>query len=68
METSSAWKKYDAAEEERLEDLAGRYRAFISECKTERECVARAVAVVEEKGYLPLEDAIAEGRALQPGD
>ncbi len=68
METSSAWKKYDAAEEERLEDLAGRYRAFISECKTERECVARAVADAEEKGYLPLEDAIAEGRALQPGD
>lgn len=68
METSSAWMKYDASDEERLEELAARYRRFISECKTERECVSRAIADAQAKGYVSLADMVAEGRALRPGD
>ncbi len=68
METSSAWMKYDASDEERLEELASRYRGFISECKTERECVSRAIAAAQQKGYVPLSDVVAAGRALRPGD
>lgn len=68
METSSAWMKYDASDEERLEELAARYRGFISECKTERECVSRAISDAQAKGYVPLEGMVAAGRALRPGD
>lgn len=68
METCSAWMKYDASDEERLEDLASKYRRFISECKTERECVSRAIADAEAKGYVPLEDMVAAEGTLRPGD
>lgn len=68
METASAWKKYDEAQLKKLDDLAGRYRAFISDCKTERECVARAIAEAEAKGYKPLADALAESQTLRAGD
>ena len=67
METCSAWMKYDASDEERLEDLASKYRRFISECKTERECVSRAIADAEAKGYVSLEDMVAAEGTLRPG-
>lgn len=68
METSSAWTKYDASDEEKLDRLAASYRDFISACKTERECTSRAIADAEAKGYVPLADVVAEGRAIRSGD
>lgn len=68
MERETAWKKYDAADKEQLERLAACYISFISENKTERECASSAIELAEAAGYLPLEEAVAEGRALKPGD
>lgn len=68
MERETAWKKYGPDDKERLERLAEGYISFISENKTERECAAAAIKRAEEAGYLPLERAVAEGRALKPGD
>lgn len=68
MERETAWKKYDAADKERLERLAAGYISFISENKTERECASSAIELAEAAGYLPLDEAVAEGRALKPGD
>ncbi len=67
MERQSAWKKYTAEQLEELEDLAGRYRTFISENKTERECVRSSVALAEAAGYKNLDDAIASGKKLKAG-
>ena len=68
MEREVAWKKYDEASLDELEALAVDYIDFISENKTERECAASAVALAEEHGYLPLDQAVREGRALKAGD
>lgn len=68
MERDVAWKKYDDADLEALEHLAAEYVDFISDNKTERECATTAIALAEEHGYLSLDDAVREGRALKAGD
>ena len=68
MERESAWKRYDEDQLAELEQLAGGYIDFISENKTERACAAAAIRSAEAAGYLSLEGAIREGRALKPGD
>ena len=67
MERPNAWKKYGDADVAELERLCADYRAFISANKTERECVAAGVKLAEAAGYVSLEAAVAEGRALTPG-
>ena len=68
MERANAWKKYTEQQGEELEGLAARYRGFISNNKTERECVASAVKLAEAAGYTNLEDRIAAGTPLAAGD
>lgn len=68
MEREVAWKKYDEADLESLEQLAAEYIEFISNNKTERECAATAVSQAEEHGYRSLDEAVREGRALKAGD
>ena len=64
MERESAWKKYAEADREAVEALAADYIDFISDNKTERECVAASIALAEAAGYRPLAEAVAEGRDL----
>ena len=52
MEHETAWKKYDEADLEALEQLSAEYIDFISENKTERECATTAVRLAEEHGYV----------------
>lgn len=68
MERESAWKKYTEADLVRVEELAAEYKQWISANKTERECCADAVRQAEAAGYVPLAEAVREGRALKPGD
>ena len=68
MEHETAWKKYDEADLEALEQLAAEYIEFISDNKTERECAATAIALAEERGYRSLDEAVHDGRALKAGD
>ena len=68
MEHDVAWKKYDEADLEALEQLTAEYIDFISDNKTERECAAAAIALAEERGYRQLDEAVREGRALRAGD
>lgn len=68
MEREVAWKKYDEADLDSLEQLAAEYIEFISNNKTERECAATAVSQAEEHGYRSLDEAVREGRALKAGD
>ena len=68
MERPNAWKGYTADQLDRLHYLCEGYKAFISENKTERECVAAAVSLAEEAGYVSLADRIASGEPLKAGD
>ncbi|MBM6776069.1 aminopeptidase [Collinsella tanakaei] len=68
MERPNAWKKYGGADLAELEKLCGEYRAFISENKTERECVRASVKLAEAAGYVDLDQVTAEGHKLSAGD
>ena len=68
MERPNAWKKYDEAALAELDDLCERYRAFISDNKTERECVTSSIKLAEAAGYTNLADAVEQGRQLKAGD
>ena len=43
MERKNAWKKYSDEDKNNVFTFADEYKTFISECKTERECVKKAV-------------------------
>ena len=63
----SAWNKYEGASLDAIHAFAAEYSTFIDQCKTERECVSRAVELAKAAGYADLETAVAEGRKLTPG-
>ncbi|MBQ3223843.1 MAG: aminopeptidase [Clostridia bacterium] len=68
MERKNAWKNYTEADLQQVEDIAVRYRDFLDNGKTERECVSGAVKLAEEKGYRDLAGIIKEGTPLAAGD
>lgn len=68
MERKNVWKSYDERQIAELEALAGEYREFLDNGKTERECVRESVKLAEAAGYRDLDAVIAAGNGLQPGD
>lgn len=64
----NAWKKYSADDKKEVFALCEDYKAYISDCKTERECVSEAIRLAEENGYVDLETYIKEGKSLKQGD
>jgi aspartyl aminopeptidase len=66
METKSAWEKYTDAQMAQLTELADAYKAFISQNKTERECVSAAVDEARAAGYISLDEARAQANAGMP--
>ena len=66
MKTENAWKKYQDKKE--VFDFCEEYKNFMSCCKTERECVSRMVDLAVKAGYENLEEVIASGKELKPGD
>lgn len=68
MERENAWKAYSKKELKELNQLNKEYRRFLDEGKTERECVALAVRMVEEAGYENLADLVAAGKMIKAGD
>ncbi len=67
MERKNAWKEYSDADVSQLERLGHEYIDFISENKTERECVAAAIARAQAAGYISLEEARRSGKPLSAG-
>lgn len=68
MKSENAWSKYDAIAKKKIFKFAEEYRKFISECKTERECITEAVNIAEKKGFVNLEKIIKEKKKLKAGD
>lgn len=69
MERKNAWSKYTSEKDKKkVMQFAEDYRQFLSECKTERECIAFFVAKAKKAGYIDLEDVLKEGKKIKAGD
>ena len=68
MERKNAWKKYPEGKREEIFAFGEKYKKFISDCKTERECVAELIAQAKEAGFEDFKEVIASGRAVKTGD
>ena len=58
MERKNAWKSCDEAKLAQVNALCADYIKFISDCKTERECVEESIRLAEAAGYKNLNDCI----------
>ena len=68
MERENAWEKYSTKDIKNVFAFADNYRKFISECKTERECTEQLVAEALAAGFQDIQELIAKGGKLKPGD
>ena len=69
MDRKNAWEKYpEGKKRDKVFKFAEKYRRFISECKTERECTEEFIRRAKKAGFVNLEDVLAQGTALKAGD
>lgn len=69
MENKNAWIKYPKGKErEKVMEFAEDYRRFISQCKTERECVQEFEKQAKAAGFAELKDLIKKGTQIKAGD
>lgn len=68
MEYEKIWNKYTQADLKKLEKLNQEYIEFLSEGKTERECVTQIVNMAENAGYVELDKLIGSKKKLKSGD
>ena len=64
----NAWKKYDEAGLKEVFNYCEGYKKYISDCKTERECVSESIRIAQAYGYRNLEDVIRNKETLKSGD
>ena len=63
-EKKNAWLSYSEKVKKDVFKLNEGYKKFISECKTERECISETVRMAEAEGYVDLNQVIAENKTL----
>lgn len=68
MEREVAWDLYSEKEREDVFAFAEDYRRFLSECKTERECIQDFAERARAAGFRDMDEIIAQGGKLQAGD
>ena len=68
LEKKSTWEKYTAAQVKACHEFCKGYLDFLSEGKTERECVEIILAEMKRAGYKDLDELIAQGKKLKAGD
>lgn len=68
MERKNAWTTYEGKDLVELTALTEDYKEFLSNGKTERECVKQSIALAKKAGYQNLEELIAKKTPLKPGD
>ena len=68
MEKKIAWEKYSKNDLKKLEKLCKGYKEFLSNGKTERECVGLSIELAKEAGYVELDEIVKSGKTLCPGD
>lgn len=68
MKRENAWEKYDETKQKEVFSFSEGYKNFISDCKTERECVTEVIKQANDKGFRDLYEVIKNKEALKPGD
>lgn len=68
MEYKCIWNNYNAKQLKELDSLCKDYINFISDCKTERECVDEIVSNIEKEGYKDINDYIKGKKKAKAGD
>ncbi|MGN0169166.1 MAG: aminopeptidase [Lachnospiraceae bacterium] len=68
MERKNAWEKYEGKELKKVMDFADDYKKFISDCKTERECIDEIIRLAEKEGFRNIEELIKGKGSLKAGD
>ncbi len=68
MERDLTWENYTDQQREDVFEFAEAYRQFISECKTERECVDGFLKRASSAGFTDLGEAIKNKKRLKAGD
>ena len=68
MEHKSTWELYTPAQVKACHDFCKGYLDFLSEGKTERECVEIILAEMKRAGYKDLDTLIAQDKKLKTGD
>ncbi len=64
----NSWLGYSEAKKKEVFKFNEEYKSFISNCKTERECVKEAIKLAEAKGYKNLATCIEKNKKLKAGD
>lgn len=64
----NAWNKYDVNMENDCEYFCREYMDFLSDCKSERECVSWIAQDARRHGYRDLDELIRSGEPLRAGD
>ena len=66
---TNLWEKYkEEGKRETLEKFCKDYKEFLSNCKTERECIVYMRKEAEKNGFKALKDLIANNTKLKAGD
>ncbi|MBO5246443.1 MAG: aminopeptidase [Eubacterium sp.] len=68
MERKNAWDAYPGEKKQIVFDFAEGYRAFISNNKTERECVKAFVEKAKDAGFKDIKELVKNGQKLVAGD
>lgn len=68
MDRKNAWTTYDKKQLSELDKVCKGYLTFLDEGKTERECVKTIINMVEEQGYVSLNDIIKKEKKIKAGD
>ncbi len=68
MENRNSWENYTARQLKEAEEFSADYIDFISNCKTERECVDEIVREAEDAGFVELNTLINGKKKIKTGD
>lgn len=68
IKTETCWEKYEQQDLDNIEQLCNQYKKFISDCKTERECVEYFIKIAEKNNFKNLNELIKDNKKLQKGD
>lgn len=68
MENKNAWEKYPEGKRENVMEFGEEYRKFISDCKTERECVKEFAERAKAAGFQDLKELVGKEAPLKAGD
>jgi aspartyl aminopeptidase len=68
MKRTTAWENYDETQLKEVFEFSEGYKEFLSECKTERECVKRVIKEAKKAGYRDLNQVILNEGVLEAGD